>query len=255
MRILVTGSSSTIGTGVSKRLLADGHEVVALDRLSCPIEHERLMPVECDVRDLTTLTEVSRECDAGIHLAALALASEEMEMISVNVVGAYAFFRAATENGFRMALLAGSAPVHLPQSEFDFGVDNPPSDADRYDVSKSLQEVIAAGFHGHGLPVLCIRLGHVVFGRQKLNLGDPIPLEQLQYCRGGWVALEDVIDACAAALSKPPDARFRICNLVGSRAGRQRFDVRATERHLGLDLRYDFAEFDPGGKLDVGAPG
>lgn len=244
MKVLVTGSSSKIGQCLAEALLEEGQDVVAFDRQPSAIEHERLVSVQGDVRDFSALAALSADCDAGIHLAVLAGESEQMELLSVNVLGAYAFLRASSEAGFRHCVLASSAPVHLAPGAFDLGLINVSRDADLYDLSKNLQELIAQDFQLHGLPVQCLRFGHVVYGERKLNLDAPIPLDQLEYCRGGWVALEDVVDSCVAALKCEPESKFRIYNLVGSRSGRDRFDVAATEKHLGVRLRYDFSEYE-----------
>ena len=244
MKILITGSSSEIGQGIAGALLDEGHSVVAFDQTRCSIEHERLISVEGDVRQLDELIGSSVGCDAGIHLAVLAGDSEGMELLSVNVLGAYAFLMASKQAGFCSSVLVSSAPVHLEPSEFDLGLINSSRDADLYDLSKNIQEIIAQDFNLHGLPVFCLRIGHVVFGERALNLDAPIPLDQLEYCRGGWVALEDVISFCIAALSCEAESNFRTYNLVGSLSGRDRFDVATTEKHLGVNLRYDFSEYE-----------
>lgn len=244
MQLLITGSSSTIGRSITRRLLDAGHAVVAFDRAPSPLRHARLNTVTGDVRDRDALAAAARGCDTGLHLAALSGAAAPHDLLSVNVLGAHAFLQTARQLGLRMSVVASSAPVHLPPSGFDLGLDDLPGAADDYDLSQQLQDVLAAHFHARGVPVHCLRLGHVVHGARRQNLGSPLPLDQLQYCRGGWVALEDVIEALVAALSAEPDTRFRVYNVVGSRSARARFAVAATEARFGMALRYDFAAYE-----------
>ena len=244
MKVLVTGSTSKIGILLCQALLTQNHQVVAYDIKQSGIKHERLISVTADVRDFERLTRAARGCDTGIHLAILAGESSSIELAGVNVVGAYAFFQAARQNKFRNAVLASSAPVHLPPGPADHAIINESGKNDLYDLTKTLQEVIAQDFHLHGSPTMCIRFGHVVLGAQGINLDEHIPLAKLDYCRGGWVAIEDVVSACVAAMSVEPDQDFTIYNLVGSRSGRDRFNTAATERRLGISLQYDFSAYE-----------
>ncbi len=243
MKVLVTGSSSEIGTSLLEALSSGGHGTVAFD-----LEPPRRpvaggMSVQRDIRDIDAVDQAAEDCDAGIHLAVRANDYRDAEIMSVNLVGAFAFFRAAHKHAFRMSVLASSAPVHLPAASIsnDLLLNTAPDDA--YDLSKKLQEVIARDFHAHGLPTLCLRFGHVVHGAAKTTLGGE-PLDTLEYCRGGWVAIEDVVAGCLAALKDAGDQSFGIYNLVGSRSGRNRFDVAQTEDRLGIALAYDFSEYE-----------
>ena len=113
-----------------------------------------------------------------------------------------------------------------------------------YDLTKALQEVLARDFHAHGLPVICIRLGHIVHGKDEMTLDRSKALSEENYCRGGWVALEDVADACASALTiEPSDEAFEILNIVGAAGARARFQVGQAEERLGIKLQYDFAAY------------
>ncbi len=200
-----------------------------------------------DVRHFAAVHEAAAGCDAGIHLAALAGDSSGEDIMSVNVLGAYAFLSAAEKARFHTAIVASSAPVHLEADPLDDGFLLRTSDSSDhvYDLTKTVQEVVARDFHAHGLPVLCLRFGHIVCGANETDLDGMTPLTELDYCRGGWVALEDVVAACASALNATPDPnKFEILNIVGARAGRNRFGVANLEKRLALELRYDFADYE-----------
>ncbi|HJT43161.1 MAG TPA: NAD(P)-dependent oxidoreductase [Rhizomicrobium sp.] len=246
MKILITGGAGDVGTELSKRLVSSGHLVVVYD-----LKKERLPAgvqfVEGDIRDFQRIAAAAEGCNSGIHLAALAGASATEEIVSVNVLGAFGFLLAARRACFRNSVVASSAPVHLAPSALDNDLLLRTSGGDDhvYDLTKVLQETIARDFHAHGLPTLCLRFGHIVLGEEESNLQRSLSLRDEEYCRGGWVALEDVTNACAAALETPPTtSKFEILNIVGARSARDRFLVAAAEKRLGVKLRYDFAAYE-----------
>lgn len=246
MNVLIAGGAGEIGIGLSKQMLSSGHGVVVYDL------EKRGLPdgvrfVEGDVRDFERVAWAADGCDAGIHLAVLAGKAAAEDIVSVNVLGVFGFLAAARKARFRNSVVIGSAPVHLAAKEpdDDFPLATSQGDDHVYDLTKSLQEVIARDFHAHGLPTRCLRLGHIVRGEEEANLQRSMSLRQEQYCRGGWVALEDVMAACAAALEVPPSSgAFEILNLVGARSARGRFRVAVAESRLGIRLKYDFSAYE-----------
>lgn len=245
MRTLITGVSSEIGMGIARTLINTGHEVVGYDSQLCEAMPSNIEFIQADVRDLPLLSQHARHCDNGIHLAVRAGDAFTNSVMDVNVSGAYNFMAVAQKHGFSNAIVASSAPVHL-QCSIDRELVETASDEDHaYDLSKLLQEVIARDFHTHGTPVLCVRFGHVVRGAQELNLSTPTPLAEYDYCRGGWVALEDVIEACAVALTiSPSKTEFEVLNLVGSLGARDKYHVDQAEQRLGFKLAFDFAAYE-----------
>jgi dTDP-L-rhamnose 4-epimerase len=78
MRVLVTGGMGFIGSALTRRLLAEGHEVELLDNLSPQIHGEKpevVVPqgarlTRADVRDLGNHSHLIDGLDAVVHLAA-----------------------------------------------------------------------------------------------------------------------------------------------------------------------------------------
>jgi nucleoside-diphosphate-sugar epimerase len=246
MKVLITGGTGDVGSELSARLVSSGHDVVVYD-----LKKESLLAgiqfVEGDVRDFKRVALAADGCDSGIHLASLAGTSDAEDIVSVNVLGAFSFLVAGRRAGFRNSVVVSSAPVHLAPSEWDNSLLLKTSGGDDhvYDLTKALQEVVARDFHSHGLPVICLRFGHIVLGEEETNLRRSISLRDEEYCRGGWVALEDVVDACIAAVETPRTTpTFEVLNIVGSRGARDRFRVAAAESRLGMKLRYDFAAYE-----------
>jgi nucleoside-diphosphate-sugar epimerase len=246
MNIFIPGGAGHIGIALADQLIASGHGAVIYDR-----DNQDLPPgarfVEGDVRDFQHMVQAAQSCDSGIHFAALSGASQAAEILSINVLGAYGFLAAARQAGFRNAVMASSAPVHLAPGAWDNGALLPtaPGADHVYDLSKALQEEMARDFHAHGLPALCLRFGHIVRGKEESDLRHATSLKDERYCRGGWVALEDVVESCIAALQMAPATeKFEVLNIVGARGARQRFQVAGAEHRLGISLRYDFAAFE-----------
>lgn len=244
MKILVTGACGEIGLAVTAKLASAGHGVVGYDRIGADLPDGATL-IEGDVRDFAHVAEAASGCDAGIHLAAVSGQATANDILSVNALGAYGFLAAARDARFRHTIIAGSASVHLPPSDRDNSFPPPSLDGDVYDLSKSLQEVMADDFRSHGLPVICLRFGHVVHGEQETSLDGQLPLQDEHYCRGGWVALEDIANACLAGLTiEPGQDALEVLNIVGATGARERFRVADAERRLGMKLQYDFAAFE-----------
>ena len=247
MRTLITGVNSEVGHHLAQHLLTLGHAVVGYDLRQRADLVSGLNFVRGDVRDGAALSKAARDCDTGIHLAICAGDTAVREMLDVNMTGAYSFFAAAREHKFTNAVVVSSAPVHLPENASDntFPLRTADGGDHVYDLSKAVQELIARDFHIHGTPAMCLRLGHVVWGAREVNLSVPTPLADFAYCRGGWVALEDVVTACAHALQTSPDRdQFEILNIVGASASAKRFDTHRAETRLGFRFVYNFANYE-----------
>jgi nucleoside-diphosphate-sugar epimerase len=244
MNVLITGGSSAIGLAVAELIVSAGGQCRLFDTVVPSHVPDNTEFFAGDVRDLAALSAAAAGCDSGVHLAVVAEQSSDANMLSVNVTGAWHFLSVARALGFKRSLIIGSAPVHLPLVKADDGPLFPTaSDNDHlYDLTKILQEVVAADFQHHGLPVCCMRLGHVVRGLAQTNLKGREALRQVSYCRGGWVALEDVAVACYQVLQIEALAAGPL-NLVGASPGYEAFRVDETERMLGVKLQYRFSEY------------
>src|SRR5437879_5473654 len=101
MRVLITGGAGFIGSHLADRLLADGHEVRALDSLDPQVHPDGERPdyldeaVELqvgDVRDRDAVRGALESVDAVVHFAAAVGVGQSMYEIerytSVNAIGA-----------------------------------------------------------------------------------------------------------------------------------------------------------------------
>lgn len=129
MRILVTGSSGTIGTRLCETLLAQGHEVQGMDWEPCkwnPIVEK--LRINVDLRDANALKAQSSKLkalpDLIIHLAANARVYELVEnpdRAMDNCIDTFNILEFARKNGIKRMMFASSREtygnIHLPEGQ------------------------------------------------------------------------------------------------------------------------------------------
>ncbi len=132
MKILVTGGGGFIGSHLVDLLLKRDHLITVLDNFSTgkysnlPQSHPHLQIIEGDIRDATTVFEVTEGCDAIVHLAAVASVQASVDdpvgTHAVNLVGTVNLLEAAKLHAIKRFVFASSAAIYgnteiLPVSE------------------------------------------------------------------------------------------------------------------------------------------
>ncbi len=124
MRCVVTGGSGFIGSHMVDLLLAEGHEVVAIDNFSTGrrenLDHHKgaaaLAILEADVRDADALRPAFEGVDWVFHFAALADIVPSIETptayISANVMGTLGVLEAARAAGVRRLVYSASSSCY-----------------------------------------------------------------------------------------------------------------------------------------------
>jgi nucleoside-diphosphate-sugar epimerase len=173
MRILVSGASGFIGSGLVSALASQGHEVCALMRQSATSEFLKgiqFTRITGDLRDQDTLKRACEDVDAVIHLAGLTSAKDREEYFKFNAEGTKNLAQAAAASKtvkkfiYVSSLAAAGPSIGLaPKTETD--PDHPVS---FYGESKLRGELYLEELKGQ-LPFVILR-PPIVYGPRDRNI-------------------------------------------------------------------------------------
>lgn len=150
MKIALTGGSGSIGRVIIPMALAQGHQVVSIDRVQPTADlPANVTFAQAELADYDTLLAAFQGCEAVIHMAAIAAPGHHPDHIvhNNNVVGSYNALRAAAEAGIRRVCQAssvnaiGHAYSRAPRYDY-FPIDeaHPTFNEDPYSLSKWICE-------------------------------------------------------------------------------------------------------------------
>jgi nucleoside-diphosphate-sugar epimerase len=157
LKIAITGGSGGVGSAIVAEALAQGHEVVSIDRVMPKDREEKegLEFVAADMADYHRLVEIFAGCDALVHMAAIPAPGRDPDHVihNNNVVGSYNAMRAGVENGIIRICQAssvnaiGMAFSRAPRYDY-FPVDeeHPNYNEEPYSLSKWICEAQADSF-------------------------------------------------------------------------------------------------------------
>ena len=122
MNFLITGGAGFLGTRLANYLVAQGHQVRALDDLSAGDPKwldSRVLFTRGDVRDIPKLWGLLRGTDCVYHLAARVSVAESVlypvEYNAVNVGGTVSLMTAVRDAGVKRVILASSGAAYGKQ--------------------------------------------------------------------------------------------------------------------------------------------
>jgi len=205
MRILITGGAGFIGSHLCDRLLADGHEVIAMDNLSTGsmdnIAHlagrERFRFIKHDV---TNYIYVPGPLDAVLHLASLPSPVDYLnypiQTLKVGALGTHKTLGLALAKGARYLLASTSEvygdPLVHPQPEDYWGNVNPVGPRGVYDESKRFAEALTMAYHRyHGVDTRIARIFNTYGPRMRADDGRVVPNFVCQALRGEPLTVYD----------------------------------------------------------------
>ncbi len=194
MRVLVTGGAGFIGSHLVDSLLAQGHEVWALNDLSTgsldnlkdasrsPVFHF----VEGSVMDASLVTDLVGLVDEVFHLAAAVgvkfVLDNPLRSLLTNIRGTEVILEAAHQLGNKKVVLFSSSEVYGKGASVPFREDDDrllgPTSVLRwsYAASKAVDEFLALGYHHERrLPVIVVRCFNTCGPRQSPHYGMVIP--------------------------------------------------------------------------------
>jgi len=205
MRILITGGAGFIGSHLCDRLLADGHEVIAMDNLSTGSAnniahlagHERFHFIKYDV---TNYIFIEGNLDAVLHLASLPSPVDYLNLpiqtLKVGALGTHKTLGLALVKGTRYLLASTSEvygdPLVHPQHEDYWGNVNPIGPRGVYDESKRFAEALTTAYHRyHGVDIRIARIFNTYGPRMRADDGRVVPNFICQALRGDPLTVYD----------------------------------------------------------------
>ncbi|MBA2684109.1 MAG: UDP-glucuronic acid decarboxylase family protein [Gemmatimonadota bacterium] len=172
MRVLITGGAGFLGSHLTDRFLADGHEVVGLDNFITghPDNIAHLasnQKYEFVQHNISTYTYVKGKLDGVLHFASPASPIDYLELpiptLKVGALGTHNALGLAKEKGARFFLASTSEvygdPLVHPQPETYWGNVNPVGPRGVYDEAKRFAEALTMAYHRfHGLDTRIVRI-------------------------------------------------------------------------------------------------
>jgi dTDP-glucose 4,6-dehydratase len=189
MRILVTGGAGFLGSHLCERLLAEGHDVIAMDNLitgsTDNIAHlagnRRFQFIHHDV---TNYIYLKGDLDAILHFASPASPIDYLELpiqtLKVGSLGTHNALGLALAKEARFLLASTSEvygdPMVHPQQESYWGNVNPIGPRGVYDEAKRFAEAMTMAYHrSHGVDTRIVRIFNTYGPRMRLSDGRVVP--------------------------------------------------------------------------------
>ena len=189
MRILVTGGAGFLGSHVCDRLLAEGHEVIAMDNLLTGnmqnIAHlEEVRRFRFVRHNVAEYIFVDGPLDAVLHFASPASPIDYLELpiqtLKVGSLGTHNALGIALSKKARFLLASTSEvygdPLVHPQPETYWGNVNPIGPRGVYDEAKRFAEAITMAYHrAHGVETRIVRIFNTYGERMRPRDGRVVP--------------------------------------------------------------------------------
>ena len=194
MRILITGAAGFLGSHLTDRLLAEGHEIVGLDNFVTgnPQNIAHLMGNEHFTfykHDVSDYIFVPGKVDAVMHFASPASPNPQspsgyfnlpIQTMKVGALGTHNCLGVAKANNARFLLASTSEiygdPLVHPQTEDYTGNVDPAGPRAVYDEAKRFAESITMAYHRfHGVDSRIVRIFNTYGPRMDLEDGRALP--------------------------------------------------------------------------------
>ncbi|MGC8833753.1 MAG: NAD-dependent epimerase/dehydratase family protein [Armatimonadota bacterium] len=163
MRILITGGTGFTGSHLVRRLIAEGHQVTAVDNQK-GLFWDELQSLGAELRigsvtDRSLMHEVTRGCDVVFHLAAAfrKVNLPKSEYWNINVNGTRYLLEGAFRNNVTKFVYCSTCGVHGNVENPPAAEDAPIKPEDYYQYTKWEGERVAHEFIQQGMDVTIIR--------------------------------------------------------------------------------------------------
>ena len=261
MRIFITGGTAFIGKHLHRRLIAEGHEVLAIQR-KAPSDSALqtnddagLKFVTCDLLDYPTLDREIKtfQPDIVFHLASLRSTFNEDNahlVLRTNAEATYRLAKACAALPAKPKLIFTSAmgcynyehPDYVPVDEA-----HPLQPVDDYGLSKLLGELACEFLSDrHQLPCVILRISGVFGPGKRAGLiyncleaarsGGSIKVAGGKV-RRDFVYVDDVVQSLVLSMRAPIDDECRILNIGGGRGASLLEIIGMVERITGAKIK------------------
>ena len=232
MKILVTGSSGTIGTALCERLMKDGHEIVCVDwRENIWNKEINSKTIDVDLRDKEKVfTHLPKDIDMIIHFAANARVFNlivDPTLAMDNIKTTFNMLEFARKNNIKKFLFSSSREVYgnmlkITRSEDEVCLENCESP---YTASKITGEALIYAYQKcYDLDYIVVRFSNV-YGKYD-NSDRVVPLF-IRQCKKGedlkvfgrdkfldFTYISDAIDAIILCIEKFEDGKNNTYNIA-----------------------------------------
>ena len=198
MKVLITGAAGFLGSHLTDRFLAEGHEVIGMDNLITGarenIAHLEGNPrFRFELHDVSKYIQVDGPLDGVLHFASPASPIDYLELpiqtLKVGSLGTHNALGLAKAKGARFFLAStsevyGDPQVH-PQPESYWGHVNPVGPRGVYDEAKRFAEAMTMAYHRyHGIDTRIIRIFNTYGPRMRARDGRVVSNFVVQALKG-----------------------------------------------------------------------
>ncbi|GAX92057.1 NAD-dependent epimerase [Effusibacillus lacus] len=236
-QILVTGSAGFIGFHLSKRLLAEGYNVIGLDNLNdyyaVSLKEARLKQLQeisgfsfirGSLEDRQTINQMFAENSISVVVNLAAQAGVRYSLVNphayidANIVGFMNILEACRHNQVEHLIYASSSSVYGANTKMPFSVhhnvDHPVS---LYAATKKANELMAHTYsHLYGLPTTGLRFFTVYgpWGRPDMALflftkailsGEPIKVFNHGKMKRDFTYIDDIVEGIIRLVNRKPE--------------------------------------------------
>ena len=278
-RILVTGAAGFIGSHLTERLLAAGHEVVGLDNfdpfydpalkrrnLEAASQHPAFTLIEGDCASSADVEQaLADRVDVVVHLAAKAgvrpSIQDPLAYTRANIVATHVMLEACRRHEIQRFIFGSSSSVYGNNAKVPFSEDDPVErPISPYAATKRACEILCHSYHYlFGLGVLSLRFFTVYGPRQRPDLairkfatllshGRPIPFYGDGTSERDYTWIDDILQGVTSAIerSRTHPGEYEIINLGESRTTSLNRLVELVAGALGVQPHLERLPMQPG---------